>query len=144
MPSLTPNDASILHAILAMGVLTIVMLGWMVVTRLPAMKRLGMTPADAAHAGDLAGRLPPEVRRVSDNYNHLFEQPTLFYAVALAVVLLGVADPLQVACAWAYVVIRTLHSLVQASVNFVPVRFVLFGLSWAVLSVMIVWALLAR
>jgi hypothetical protein len=140
---LTPSAASILHAVLAMGGLTLVMFVWMIATRLPAMQRLGMKPQDGAHTAELRARLPPEIRRVGDNYNHLFEAPTAFYAVALAIVALGQADALHAACAWVFFVCRVGHSIVQASVNYVPLRFSLFGLSMAALSIMIVRALAA-
>lgn len=136
MPTIDPSAQSMLHAVVAMGVLSLVMLVWMYATRLPAMKRAGVAPQDAMHPGTYT--LPSEARRVADNYNHLFEQPTLFYAMVGVVVLLGHADPLHAACAWAFVALRVAHSLVQATVNMVLLRFVLFSLSWVALGVMIV------
>lgn len=44
--------------------------------------------------------IPPSVRWKADNYNHLLEQPTNFYAVVLALQYLGVQDPLTVGLAW--------------------------------------------
>ena len=81
--------------------------------------------------------------RISNNYNHLFEQPTLFYAVAISIAVLGHVDSLHVYCAWAYAVLRIAHSLVQATVDIVMIRFGLFLLSWAVLAVMTVREALA-
>ena len=105
------------------------------------MRRAGLDPQSAAHVADLRGKLPPSSERVADNYNHLMEAPTVFYAVALGVVVMGAADPLHVACAWAYVGLRVIHSLVQATINRVALRFVLFSLSWVSLIVMIVRAI---
>jgi hypothetical protein len=76
-------------------------------------------------------------RRGADNYNHLFEAPTIFYAVALAIVA-GIADPFYAACAWASLGCRIMHSLVQATINRVQLRAALYGLSWIPLAVMIV------
>lgn len=144
MPVILNADAvTILHAVLGLGALTFVMFLWMAATRLPAMQRMGLGPQEGAHTAQLRAKLPSEVLRVSDNYNHLFEAPTVFYAVALAVVLLGRADGLQAHCAVAYVGLRIIHSLVQATVNIVLIRFTLFGLSWAALATMIVHGLLA-
>ena len=134
--ALSPHAQSILHAVIGMGLLSLVMLLWMLATRVPAMNRARIHPQAAAHTRDL--ELPSEVRRVSDNYNHLFEAPTVFYAVAIAVVLLGHADALHAACAWAYLAFRALHSLVQATFNRVMLRFALFALSWTALGIMIV------
>ena len=143
MTELTAAAQSMLHAVLAMGLLTLVMFLWMYATRLPAFSRAKLDPQEAMHPGSYHDRIPSEVRRVADNYNHLFEAPTLFYAIAITVVLLGLADGTHVICAWAYVGFRVLHSLVQATVNRVAVRFSLFVLSWVALGTMLVRATLA-
>ncbi len=140
MNGLTDSAQSILGAILAMGLLTLVMFLWMYATRLPAFARARIDPQEAMHPGSYHDRIPSEVRRVADNYNHLFEAPTLFYAIALSVVLLGFADPVHAACAWAYAGLRVAHSVLQATINRVTLRFVLFALSWVALGTMIVRA----
>nr|WP_184203288.1 MAPEG family protein [Polymorphobacter multimanifer] len=126
-----------LLSVFALAALTALMMLWMYATRLPAMQRAGLEPQAAAHTASLTGKLPASAERVADNYNHLTEAPTVFYAVALAIVALGAADQLHAVCAWAYVGLRFAHSLVQATVNRVAVRFVLFTLSWAALTVII-------
>jgi hypothetical protein len=123
---------AILRPVIGMGLLSTAMLVWMYTVRIPAMSRAGIQPQDAQDTSRLKS-LPPEAVRVADNYNHLFEQPTVFYAVAISIAVLG-----HVQCAWAFLLLRVLHSLVQATVNFVPVRFTLFTLSWVALAVMIV------
>lgn len=135
--NLDANAQSVLHAVLGMGVLSVVMFLWMYATRLPAMSRAKVNPQDAMHPGSLSV-LPSEARRVADNYNHLWEAPTLFYAMAFYVVVTGHADAVHAACAWAYLGLRILHSLVQATINKVMLRFALFSLSWVALGVMIV------
>lgn len=110
---------------------------WMYVQRLPAMKRAGIEPQDAAVPGSLSG-LPASVRQAADNYNHLMEQPTIFYAAALAIQVAGHGDGLAVALAWTYVGLRVLHSLVQVSINLVVLRFLLFATATVVLAVMVV------
>ena len=136
--TLDQNAQSILHAVLGMGLLSLVMFLWMYATRLPAMQRAKLDPQKAMHPGTYHDAIPSEVRRVADNFNHLFEQPTLFYAMAFYVVVTGHADALHAACAWAFLGLRVLHSLVQATVNRVTLRFLLFVLSWAALGTMIV------
>jgi len=81
-------------------------------------------------------QLPPEVRWKADNYNHLLEQPTLFYAVALTLTFLNAGSGLNAGLAWLYVALRIAHSLVQALVNRGMIRFALFAAASAVLSVM--------
>lgn len=109
---------------------SIVMLFWVAGTRLPAIaKNGGLGAAKPGGRGqDLEGVLPDQINWKSHNYAHLMEQPTLFYAT---VVILAIMGPLEhdVLFAWAYAVLRILHSLWQATVNKVPVRFALFMLS---------------
>lgn len=120
-------DADFLTPVLALVAWTLVMWLWMYATRLPAMKAARIDPQQAADAGSLAQHLPPGTRWVADNYNHLHEQPTLFYAVALAAQLAGVTDGVSVGLAWAYVALRVVHSLIQATRNVIPLRFAVFA-----------------
>lgn len=140
---LDPSAVSILRAVFGMGLLTFAMAGWMGLTRLPAMRRAGLKLQDAAHTADLKDRLPSSARRISDNYNNLFEAPTVFYAVALGILAAGLADPIHAACAWTFLAARLAHSLVQATVNLVPIRLVFFVISWTAVGVMVVRALMA-
>ena len=110
---------------------------WMYVRRLPAMSKAGIKPQEAAFPGGLNG-LPAGVRQAADNYNHLMEQPTIFYAAALAIQVAGHGDGWAMHLAWAYVILRMLHSLVQVTVNLVSLRFLLFVLSTICLAVMVV------
>ena len=93
---------------------------WMYATRIPAMQKAGIQPQDARFPGSL-DKLPDSARQVADNYNHLFAAPTVFYAVALGIVAAGLADPIYAACAWAFLGVRVLHSLTQATFNRVAV-----------------------
>lgn len=128
---------SIMTPVLALIVWTLVMWAWMYATRLPAMKKAGIDATKIQRKGEL-DVLPVEVQRIADNYNHLHEQPVIFYALATYSHLVGVADPLNVGLAWAYVVLRIAHSLIQALWNFVPVRFLVFMASSVVLVVIVV------
>ena len=128
--------SAILQPVIVTGLLTVVMFVWMLATRLPAMSKAGIEPQDAQNTGKLVDLLPPEVSRISNNYNHLFEQPTLFYAIAISIAVLGQVDSLHVLCAWAFAVLRICHSLVQATVDVVMIRFTLFLLAWIALAIM--------
>jgi hypothetical protein len=113
---------------------TLVMWVWMYATRIPAMQAAGIDPQDAAHPGTWAHRLRPGVRSVADNYNHLHEQPTIFYAVMFFAALTGGGDAMALRLAWAYVLLRVVHSLVQATINRVIVRFSIFALATLALA----------
>ena len=99
-------------------------------------------PQTAAHTKNLKGLLPPWTERVSDNYNHLFEQPVVFYAIALSISVINNIEPLMIQLAWVYVALRVLHSIVQITFNFVPLRFTLFVTSWLILGYMIACTML--
>jgi hypothetical protein len=114
---------------------------WMYARRIPAMLKAGIKPQDAAFPGSL-DVLPAGARQAADNYNHLMEQPTIFYAAALAIAVAGHADGWAVHFAWVYVGLRVLHSLVQVTVNIVNLRFLLFSLSTITLAVMVARELL--
>ena len=87
--------------------------------------------------------LPRKVRQVADNYNHLHEQPVLFYALMIYTHLAQIVDPMFVGLAWAYVGFRVAHSLWQALSNFIPVRFTLFALASLTLMVIAIRDVLA-
>lgn len=119
---------NMLTPVLILASWSLVMWLWMYFTRIPAMRRAGIDAAKLREKSELEV-LPRSVRQVADNYNHLHEQPVVFYALAFYCVAAGTADGVNVTLAWAYVALRIAHSLFQALVNFVPVRFVLFALS---------------
>jgi hypothetical protein len=131
-----------LTPVLALVVWSLLVWLWMYVTRIPAMQKAGVDPQSAAHPGSLSG-LPSQVRAVADNYNHLMEQPTIFYALVIYLHLTGHGDPLNVALAWGYVALRVVHSLIQNTANIVAFRFVVFSVSTLVLAAMAVRGVLA-
>lgn len=125
---------------------TLIMLIWVAATRFPAMAKAGIDVKTAQPGGrgaDLEPVLPPGVNWKSHNYTHLHEQPTLFYAVIVFLHLSGGDTALTQGFAWAYVVLRIVHSLWQATVNRVPVRFALFSLSTLCLLALSVLAVIA-
>lgn len=127
----------ILQPVIIMLLLTICMATWLLFTRIPTMKRLRIHPQKAQNTSDLAKLLPQEVVRVSNNYNHLFEQPIIFYVICIIIALLNHVDNIHVISAWSYVAIRIAHSIVQATKDIVLIRFKLFILSWIPLILMI-------
>jgi len=129
-----PTSTEFLTPVLALVAWTLVMWFWMYASRLPAMKEAGIDPQDAAYPGTWAHRLRPGVRSVADNYNHLHEQPTIFYAVMFFAALTGGGDTTSLRLAWAYVLLRVVHSLVQATINRVVVRFSIFALATLALA----------
>ena len=127
---------SMLQPVMALVLWSMVMWAWLYATRLPAMMK-ARTPLDPTQPRDvMLGGLPPRVRWKADNYNHLMEQPTLFYATALTLALLGQGDAVNLGLAWAYVALRVVHSLIQALVNVIVLRFAVFMAASVVLVIL--------
>ena len=137
-------EAEILQPVVVLLAWTMVMWVWMYVTRIPAMSKANIEPDDARNTRALADKLPARTQWKADNYNHLHEQPTVFYAVCLVLAMVGMGDGMNALLAWIYVGLRIIHSIVQVTANKVMVRFVLFALSSLVLIALIfhavIWA----
>ena len=125
----------LLAPVVALVAWTHVMWLWMYATRIPAMQRVKMQLDASAPRGAQMATLPAPVRWKADNYNHLMEQPTLFYAIAIVLAIID-PDRLNQGLAWAYVGSRVVHSLVQVLTSKVLVRFALFVIGSLVLIVM--------
>ena len=136
----------ILKPVVVLLAWTMVMWAWMYATRIPAIRalpQLGEPGADQGWTGaKLEGLLPPSIQWKAHNYNHLHEAPTLFYAVAVVLAIIGQGDGLNATLAWIYVALRIVHSIWQATVNRVMVRFALFALSSIALIALILHAVM--
>jgi len=130
-------STAILAPVTALLVLTCIMWLWMYITRIPAIQQAGMKLDPDLPKGVQMSELPARVRWKADNYNHLLEQPTLFYAVCLTLALLGAGEGLNLTLAWAYVVSRLVHSLHQALWNKIEIRFLIFSISSLILFALI-------
>jgi hypothetical protein len=119
-------DVDFLKPVLALVLWTLVMWVWMYALRLPAFSKYNINPDDARHPGTYSDKLPAHVRSAADNYNHLHEQPTIFYALMFFMVLTGGNDNVAGLVAWIYVGLRVLHSIVQVVVGKVALRFLVF------------------
>jgi hypothetical protein len=136
---------AILQPVVALAAWTMVMWAWMYWTRIPAMNAAKVNPEDLstmarARFDEL---MPPSVNWKAANYNHLHEAPTVFYAIALLLAIVGQGDGLNATLGWIYVGLRVVHSLVQAIVNRVMVRFAVFMASSVVLIALILHAAIA-
>ncbi|WP_166546672.1 MAPEG family protein [Porphyrobacter sp. SLTP] len=135
----------ILAPVVVLMAWTMVMWVWMYATRIPAMLKAGIDAKGmvGSTGASLRAQLPENVSWKADNYNHLHEAPTLFYTVAIVLAIIGQGDGFNTTLAWAYVGLRVVHSLVQATVNKVAVRFAFFALSSLVLMALILHAAIA-
>ncbi len=126
----------ILTPVMALVLWSFVMWAWLYATCIPAVTKAEVTHDPTRSKEEFDAQLPPQRRWKADNYNHLMEQRTLFYAVALTLALLGAGYGLNLGLAWCYVVLRITHSLAQALVNIIMLRFTIFMVASVVLLVM--------
>lgn len=137
--------AQILGPVIALVGWSLVMWVWLYARRIPAMRaaKINVGKLTGGTGPDLKAAIPPKSQWAADNYNHLMEQPTIFYAICLTLAAMGQGDNLNVQIAWAYVILRIAHSIVQATVNRVMVRFALFTLATIPLVMLTVHAAMA-
>jgi hypothetical protein len=128
-----PTPSPIVAPVIALALWTHVVWAWMYATRIPAIQNSKMVLDPNAPRGAQMATLPPSVRWKADNYNHLMEQPTVFYAVALSLAVVGEGSGVNAMLAWTYFASRVVHTLVQATINKIMVRFSIFFLSSLVL-----------
>ena len=122
----------ILAPVVALVAWTLVMCVWMMIARRRAFAQMGISWGSVPRGSrgvNLDGRAPDEAQWPSHNYNHLMEQPTIFYAIALTTALMGMGDGINLWLAWGYVGFRVVHSIIQSTVNIVQIRFPLFALA---------------
>ncbi len=135
----------ILQPLAVLAAWTMLMWLWLYITRIPAISsaKIDSRTWVGGTGKDLDGRLPEKVQWIAHNYNHLHEAPTVFYAIALLLALIGQGDGLNATIAWGYVALRIVHSLVQAISNRIIVRFSVFMLSSLALIALVIHALIA-
>jgi hypothetical protein len=126
----------ILAPLIALVLWSFVMWAWLYATRIPAIVKNKIVLDPHRSKEEFHALLPAPVRWKADNYNHLMEQPTLFYAVVLTLAFIGQGTGLNAGLAWLYVGLRIVHSLVQATVNVIMLRFAIFMVASVVLLVM--------
>jgi hypothetical protein len=122
-------NTDLLSPVIALVAWSMVMWVWLYVTRIPAIIAANMTLDPNQPNGQQMALLPAKVRWKADNYNHLMEQPTIFYALVISLALLADTTLFTLIMAWAYVILRVIHSLYQALFNRIEIRFGLFMLS---------------
>ena len=133
-------NSSILQPVVVLVLWSMAMWAWLYATRIPAMRRARTRLDPTLPREQITGGLPPRVRWKADNYNHLMEQPTLFYATVLVLAVVGAGEGVNLWLAWAYVGLRVVHSLWQVLSNVILVRFSIFMVSSLVLLAMAVRA----
>lgn len=126
------EHSPLLGPVVALVAWSLVVMVWMAIARGREFKRMGINRSnipDGARGVDLDGKADPRAQWKSHNYNHLMEQPTLFYAIVFALILMRFDAPINVWLAWGYVGFRIVHSLIQCTSNIVRYRLTVFALA---------------
>jgi len=135
--------SAFLTPVLALIIWTLLIWVLMYARRLPAMQTAKIDPDMAKSPdGKWKEQLPLSVQASAHNYNHLLEQPTIFYALMFYITLTTQMSTPIFYAAWAYVVLRVLHSFIQVSSGKVLIRFTLFSLSTFALIGMVIMTIL--
>lgn len=108
----------------------------MLAVRVAEMRARRIHPQAVALSAERARRLDDS--RASDNYNHLFELPVLFYVLCALAIATTHVPPWLPAAAWGFVCLRIVHSAIQCSYNRVMHRFGVFLAGLLLLAAM--WA----
>ena len=122
----------ILVPVVALVAWSLIMLLWLAVARRRAFAAMGIswgTIPRGSRGANLDGKAPDEAQWPAHNYMHLMEQPTVFYAIALTLALMDMGGGINLYLAWGYVGLRIIHSIVQATINIVQIRFTIFALA---------------
>lgn len=137
--------SAILQPVIVLAAWTMLVWVWLYAVRIPAMRKAKIDIANwvGGTGRNLDDVLPTRAQWPAHNYNHLMEQPTIFYAVALTLAMIGEGGGHSLHLAWGYVVFRIAHSLVQIVWNRVMIRFTLFALASLCLIALVVKAVIA-
>ena len=137
------NSLNMLLPMLDMITLSGLMIATLFFSRAPSIIKHWGNLQHAKHSDNLRPNLPDRMRYITDNHNHLFEQPTLFYAIVIYIYLVKNADDLHIQLAWGYVILRVLHSVIQLTTNNLSWRAIIFIMSGFFLLAMITRELIA-
>lgn len=135
---------SFIQPIVGMIGVTASVWGWMYIKRLRYLQSAGIDPQTIRTPDKLRALLPESVNLPAYNLQNLFEMPVLFYVLCLCAELqrhqgLLSATGWLYQAAWAFVILRAIHSVIQCSYNRVMHRFAFYMLSCIVL-----WAMAIR
>lgn len=83
---------------------------------------------------------PPDewIERPARAFNNLMQLPTLFYVIAILMMITPWADRAQIDLAWMFIGVRAAHAANYIAFNYLPFRFAFYSISCVALAVM--WA----
>ena len=136
---MTLVDRLLILALAAQVLLTMGILVWMGMERVPRVARGEIAVQDIATSGDA---YPLRARLLSNSFDNQFQLPVLFYVAALLALWSGGAGWIELVLAWLFVALRYIHAAVHVSTNRVYRRFVFYTAGLVVLCLLWVWLVL--
>lgn len=136
-------QAIIFEAVLAMLLLTLVIWLWMFARRMSYLLANKIDAESLKSPEQVTEVLPESAAAPGHNFKNLFEMPVVFYTVCAAAYALNQVDGTLINCAWAFVALRAIHSVVHCTYNRVLHRFVAYLASSLVVWFMVVKVSLA-
>lgn len=137
-------DASLILApFFGMMALTLLVWLYMYVVRLRYILSNDINSNELTTPEKLNALIPAEINYPSNNLKNLFELPVLFYMLCLFLYFSNTVDALYVYSAWAFFILRSLHSAVQCTVNIVMLRFSCYVMASLALWLMLIRCILA-
>lgn len=124
------GEHGLVYPMLAMVVLTIMVLGILLRSRIRAVKS---GKVELAYFKVYQGVEPEETAKPSRHLANLFEAPVLFYAGCITAMVVHDTGPVVLGLAWAYVVARVVHAIVHLGRNRIRQRLRAYFSSWVVL-----------
>ncbi|MFT6193754.1 MAG: hypothetical protein ACJASU_000650 [Cognaticolwellia sp.] len=124
----------IIYPMFALVVLTFVIGFTMGISRLISAKK-GLV--DRRYFKLFLGYTPPDnIVKLGRNFSNLLEVPILFYAVGIILLALGINNQLMLGFAWAFVLLRLVHSIIHVTYNNPIHRFLVFLISSSLVLIM--------
>jgi len=128
-------STAILWPTFALVLLIFVVLVTLAAQRARYMKQTPPQREDFATSGSMKTYFAP-VEAPASNLANLFEMPALYFALVPLLLLFRHANHIQVALAWAFVILRVGHSLIHVGGGKANARFLVFLASCIALSAM--------
>jgi hypothetical protein len=110
---------AMLMPVFAQVALTFVLLFWMQILRLRAVRR-GQVPAHSVALRE--PNWPARVTQISNAYHNQLETPLLFYVLILLALITNTADSILFVLSWLFVGSRFLHAYIHLTSNRLPAR----------------------
>lgn len=134
------TEQTIFGPVLAMLLLTLLVWVYMYARRLHYFSASRIDPQSFATRAQALGAGPPAIQNPANNFSNLLELPLIFYVVCFYLYSVQQVDAFYMGCAWAFVALRAVHSLIQCTFNRVVLRFAAYALAAVCLWTMVIRA----